>query len=211
LLGAEEYLFKTLKENLVGYEVKPLEKSADFIRRKLGRRETRLYGEIEPKYPNKNITANLWLTINSFHNAFESDKVTIWVELEHNRMDGVLKLPLSGLQGDFSKIPVARGSIVEINIPQAVQIELESGETFLATSVAQVCISWPGPVRISEPADYRRGMLIVFVKTVAPISIAAIKSMNVPPPSLKQPIPKQASSLHLRVSRRAKVAIPILS
>jgi hypothetical protein len=211
LLGVPEYLFKTLKENLVGYETKSLEKSADFIRRKLMRNETRLYGEIEPKYPNKNITANLWLTINSFHNAFESDKITIWVELEHNRMNGVLKLPLSGLQGDFSKIPVARGSIVEINIPQGTQVELESGETFLATGFAQVCISWPGPVRISDPADYRRGMMIVFVKTVAPISIAEIKSMNVSPPNLQQPIPRQASSLHLRVNRRAKVAIPILS
>jgi len=211
LPGAWEYLFKTLKENLVGYEIKPLEKSADFIKRRLIRRETRLYGEIEPKYPNKNITANLWLTINSFHNAFESDKITIWVELEHNRMNGVLKLPLSGLQGDFSKIPVARGSIVEINIPQGTQVELESGETFLATSFAQVCVSWPCAVRISEPADYRRGMVMVFLKTVAPVSIAAIKSMNVPPPNLQKPVPKQASSLHLHVNRRAKVSIPILS
>jgi hypothetical protein len=200
-----------LKEKLLGYEINPLEKSADFIRRKLMRNETRLYGEIEHKYPNENITAKLWLTINGFHNAFESDKIKIWVELEHNRMNGVLKIPLSGLQGDFSKIPVTRGKIVEINIPQGTQVQLESGETFLATTFAQVGVGWPEPVRISDPADYRRGMMMVFVKTVAPVSIAAIKSMNVLPPNLQQPIPKQASSFHLHVDRRAKVAIPILS
>jgi hypothetical protein len=206
-----EYLAKILSSKLAGYGIKPLEKTGDFIRRKLMRRETKIHAEIELKYPNNDITASLWLTIKSFHNAFESDKIAVGIELEHNRMNGILKLPVSGLQGDLSKIPVARGSIIEINIPQGTQVELESGEAFLATSFAQMCIGWPGPVRMSEPVAYRRGMVIISVNTAAPVGITEIKSMNVAPPNLQQPIPKQASSSHLRVNRRVRVTIPILS